>query len=152
MFCLSLWPLHCIVCPPIYVFWLPFDYLLITFWLPSDYLLITFCLPFDYLLVTLWLPSDYLLITFCLPFDYLLITFWLPSGYLLITFWLPFDSEDMIYASNFDRQRICLFWQWFVYQKRQLPIFKWYIDCKYSIHIAFVNQIYSKKRLKMPKR
>jgi hypothetical protein len=90
MFCLSLWPLHCIVCPPIYVFWLPFDYLLITFWLPSDYLLITFCLPFDYLLVTLWLPSDYLLITFWLRFDYLLVIFWLPSDYLSITFWLPF--------------------------------------------------------------
>ena len=79
MFCLSLWPLHCIVCPPIYVFWLPSDYLLITFSLPSDYLLITF-----------WLSFDSLLITFSLPFDYLLITFWLPSDYLLITFWLPF--------------------------------------------------------------
>jgi hypothetical protein len=71
MFCLSLWPLHCIVCPPIYVFWLPFDYLLITFWLPSDYLLITFWLRFDYLLVIFWLPSDYLSITFWLPFRHL---------------------------------------------------------------------------------
>ena len=118
MFCLSLWPLHCIVCPPIYVFWLPFDYLLITFWLPSDYLLITFCLPFDYLLVTLWLPSDYLLITFWLSFDYLLITFRLPSDYLFGIFkrfleyiWLT-NAICMEYLQSMYHLNMgnCLFW------------------------------------------
>ena len=94
---------HCVFCPSIYGFWLPFgildlrvlitprylrftgsDYPLVSsdypfgiFWLPLWYLLIT---PW-YLLITPW----YLLITPLVSSDYPFCIFWLPLG----IFWLP---------------------------------------------------------------
>ena len=126
---------HCIVCPSIYGYWLPFGFLdlrlLITLWYllaivlsvlwftATDYPLVSshfwplYCLSFDLrLLITLWyLLAIVLSVLRFTATDYPLVS----SGHCIVCpliygYWLPFDIFWPLYCLSFDLRLLITLW------------------------------------------